>query len=172
MRWKLPWRKNDRGNAILLKILYLLMAFNTINQTIFWGALFHCSVWGTVLQWLHSFLQTGPRRGCASPWPLAYGVSQGLVLSPMLFNIHMKLPQKVIRKRGLWFHQYVEDTLGSISHNLRTFYIVAHQLWNLLLNEACVAPLLCSFRRYVEVRYTDGLFNINPLCNLSCTLPV
>ena len=47
---------------------------------------------------------------CSVPWCLCHGVPQGLILSPMLFNIYMELLGEVIRRFGLKSQQYADDT--------------------------------------------------------------
>lgn len=57
------------------------------------------------------------RDFCSALWPLACGVPQGSVLSPMVFNIYMKLLGEDIAKFRLQCHQYVGDVqLHLFSH--------------------------------------------------------
>uniref|UniRef100_A0A8D2L5S4 Reverse transcriptase domain-containing protein n=1 Tax=Varanus komodoensis TaxID=61221 RepID=A0A8D2L5S4_VARKO len=46
----------------------------------------------------------------SAPWQLCHGILQGSILSPLLFNIYMKLLGEVIRRCGLRNHQYADDT--------------------------------------------------------------
>uniref|UniRef100_A0A803T7Y4 Reverse transcriptase domain-containing protein n=1 Tax=Anolis carolinensis TaxID=28377 RepID=A0A803T7Y4_ANOCA len=70
---------------------------------------------GTTLHWLCSFLEGCTqivKLGdiCSDPWLLICGVSQGSVLSPMLFNIYMKALSEVIQCFGVGCHIYADDT--------------------------------------------------------------
>lgn len=83
---------------------------DTIHHGILFGHLVDLGVGSVVQQWVHSFL-TVSRRWCWSsrPWLLTYGVPQGSAISPMLFNIYMKLLGEVTRELGLLCHQYEDD---------------------------------------------------------------
>ncbi|XP_053169630.1 uncharacterized protein LOC128353010 [Hemicordylus capensis] len=79
------------------------------------GRLSSMGIGGTVLQWFQSFLGGRVQKVvlgdyCLAPWPLACGVLQGSVLSPMLFNIYMKPLGEVIRGFGLSCQQYADHT--------------------------------------------------------------
>uniref|UniRef100_A0A803TUY7 Reverse transcriptase domain-containing protein n=1 Tax=Anolis carolinensis TaxID=28377 RepID=A0A803TUY7_ANOCA len=104
----------DRGSVSLLVLLDLSAAFDTIDHGILLGRLTGMGLGGTVLQWLHSFLEGRSQMvslgdACSAPQPLTCGVPQGSVLSLMLFNIYMKPLGEIIRSFGVRCHLYADD---------------------------------------------------------------
>ena len=106
---------DTHGGAILV-LLDLSAAFDTIDH--------HCllhilessfGIQGNVLAWFQSYLtgrtQTVHIKKCTSePHELKYGVPQGSVLGPILFTIYTTPLGKLIRRHGLTFHLYADDT--------------------------------------------------------------
>uniref|UniRef100_A0A803T6B3 Reverse transcriptase domain-containing protein n=1 Tax=Anolis carolinensis TaxID=28377 RepID=A0A803T6B3_ANOCA len=107
-------RELDRGSVSLLVLLDLSAAFDTVDHGILLGRLAGMGLGGTVLQWLHSFLEGRSQMvslgdACSAPQPLTCEVPQGSVLSPMLFNIYMKPLGEIIRSFGVRCHLYADD---------------------------------------------------------------
>ncbi|XP_053138881.1 uncharacterized protein LOC128339283, partial [Hemicordylus capensis] len=105
----------DRGSVTLLVLLDLSAAFDTIDHSILLERLRGLGVGGTVFQWFSSYLSDRFQMVligdcCSSKSELRYGVPQGSILSPMLFNIYMKPLGEIIRGFGAGCYQYADDT--------------------------------------------------------------
>uniref|UniRef100_A0A803TAT9 Reverse transcriptase domain-containing protein n=1 Tax=Anolis carolinensis TaxID=28377 RepID=A0A803TAT9_ANOCA len=101
------------GGVSLLVLLDLTAAFDTVDHSILLGRLMGMGLGGTVLQWLHSFLEGRSQMvslgdSCLAPQPLSCGVLQGFVFS-ILFNIYMKPLGEIIRSFGVRCHLYADD---------------------------------------------------------------
>ena len=82
-------QERDRGSVTLLIFLDLSAAFDTIDHVVLLDRL---AGLGVALEWFCSFLADLIQKvmlvdSCSVPWHLCHGVPQGLILSPMLFNI-------------------------------------------------------------------------------------
>ena len=91
--------------------VYILLDLNTAFDTLDHHRLLHtmessCGIQGHVLDWFQYDLTDLT----SEPHEWKYGVTQGFVLDPILFTIYTTLLGKFIRRHGLTFHPYVDDT--------------------------------------------------------------
>ena len=106
----------DNGCVVVLVLLDLTAAFDTFYHGILLSRLRHrFGVTGAALNWLRSYLADRKqlvRIGCdnSSPTSVPFGVPQGSVLGPLLFAAYITPLGDLIRKYGLEYHLYADDT--------------------------------------------------------------
>jgi hypothetical protein len=107
--------QGDKGYASILLLLDLIAAFDTVDHKKMLDILhFDCGITGTALRWFESFLidrsfviKVGESHSEESPLP--YGVPQGSVLGPRLFNIYSKSIVNEVEVTKLDIEGYVDD---------------------------------------------------------------
>ena len=104
----------DSGQIVLLVLLDLSAAFDTIDHEILLKRLSDLGIKGTPLKWLCSYLtdrfQSVTVNGKMSlAQLLRFGVPQGSVLGPLLFTIYISPLGQIIRRHKLQFHQFADD---------------------------------------------------------------
>uniref|UniRef100_A0A669DS15 Reverse transcriptase domain-containing protein n=1 Tax=Oreochromis niloticus TaxID=8128 RepID=A0A669DS15_ORENI len=111
----------DSQKLSVLVLLDLSAAFDTVDHTILLNRLKHMvGLSGAVHNWFTSYLSDRTfmvsMDTCSSKiHKMTCGVPQGSVLGPVLFNLYMLPLGGVIRRHGVNFHSYADDTQLYIS---------------------------------------------------------
>ena len=106
----------DQGDGMLLVLLDLSAAFDTIDHSILIDRLDSCcGISGTAKDWLRSYLQDRTQTvvvgdAHSDPVNLNIGVPQGSVLGPLLFSIYILPLGDIVRSHGITHHGYADDT--------------------------------------------------------------
>ena len=106
----------DRGNCAILVLLDLSAAFDTVDHAILISRLEQMvGLQGSVLNWVRSYLsdrtfQVEIGNSVSSTAPLSCGVPQGSILGPLLFSLYMLPLGPIIKKHGISYHLYADDT--------------------------------------------------------------
>ena len=109
-------REIDSGNEVVLVLLDLSAAFDTIDHTLLLERLEHrYGFGGSVLAWFQSYITNREqsivvRDVVSTAKPLQYGVPQGSVLGPLLFSLYFAPLEDVIKAHGIKCMMFADDT--------------------------------------------------------------
>ena len=105
----------DSRRSVLLVLLDMTAAFDALDHTILLHRRRELGVDRTVLAWCTSFLvgrsnSVKIRKTTSSRQTLKYGVPQGSVIGPILFNIYISPIADIFRRHQIRYHIYADDT--------------------------------------------------------------
>ena len=108
----------DEGRGVILVIVDLSAAFDTVDHSILLNILrdkYHIT--GSALQWFRCYLTGRTQRvkigdTFSEPLVISFGVPQGSVLGPLLFNLYSSSLSEVFECEGFDSVGYADDNFG------------------------------------------------------------
>ena len=106
----------DSGNRVVLLLLDLTAAFDTVDHNILIDRLRdQVGIQGLALKWFSSYLKDRTLSVSLGDYfssiaPLVCGVPQGSILGPILFSLYMLPLGSIFEKFGIQYHLYADDS--------------------------------------------------------------
>ena len=113
-------RAMERKKVVLLVLIDLSAAFDTVSHKLLLKSLHRSGVNGVALKWFESYITTRQQTVAVNghqsdPTPLHTGVPQGSVLGPILFNVYTTSLGKLLQEHNVSYHLYADDAQVYIS---------------------------------------------------------
>ena len=113
----------DSGHCVVLVLLDTSAAFDTINIDMLLNTLhLRFGIGSTALDWFKSDLTGRSQRvaigsSSSTATPVHYGVTQGSVLGPVLFNVYTTPIADICKKHQVHCHRFADDIQLYVSYN-------------------------------------------------------
>jgi hypothetical protein len=148
----------DDGKAIMLVLLDLSSAFDTIDHNILIKRMQReFGITGSALLWFDSYINDRSSRVCvlgeySEKLPLKYGVPQGSVVGPPIFTAYAQPAADIIRSFRIAYHTYADDTQLYVSFDPKSSSDIAAAKLRLT---KCIAEIR-SWMRANKLKLNDS----------------
>ena len=178
----------DNRRITILALIDLSSAFDTLNHQLIIRRLEIIGLAGTALKWFSSFLSDRTfeikiNNTRSKICQLKYGVPQGSVLGPIIFNICIDLIHEILLKHNIKYHMYADDlqiymetdrieNLPSVINKMNTcLNEIKHWYSSNSLSINMSKTELLLIHNHINTTSLPSLINLYDL-NINCNTPV